>query len=50
MIAKFQREAPVPLIAGVEIYTSSSALSYVQNSTEYKDYVGLVKSEELFEK
>lgn len=50
MLAKYQQEAPVPLIAGVEIYTSPAALSYVQNSKEYKDYTGLVKAEDLFEK
>ncbi|KEF61505.1 uncharacterized protein A1O9_03072, partial [Exophiala aquamarina CBS 119918] len=50
MLAPYQKEAPVPLIGGIEIYTSPTALSYVQNSAEYKGYFGQVKSEDLYEK
>lgn len=50
MLAKYQQEAPVPLIGGLEIYTAPAALSYVQKSPEYKQYFGQVKEQDLYEK
>lgn len=50
MLAKYQQEAPVPLIGGIEIYTYPGALSSVQKSSEYKAYFDLVKKGDLYEK
>lgn len=50
MLAKFQQEAPVPLIGGLEIYSSPAALSYVQKSADYKRYFDQVKDQDLYEK